>query len=74
MTLAELESGKQARVTDFTGGPGMTKKLENLGLLRGRIVKKISNNPFRGPVVVRIDQLELAIGHGMATRIMVEPL
>lgn len=74
MTLVELNSGKQARVIAFNGGPNMIKRLENLGLLRGKTIEKVSNNPFKGPVVVRIDQVELAIGYRMAGRITVEPL
>jgi ferrous iron transport protein A len=74
MTLVELGSGKRARVTAFNGGPNMIKRLEDLGLLKGKTIEKISNNPFRGPVVVRIDQVELAIGYRMAGRITVEPI
>jgi len=74
MTLTELESGKHARVVAFNGGPNMIKRLENLGLLRGKTITKVSNNPFKGPVVVKIDQVELAIGHRMASRITVEPI
>lgn len=74
MTLAELESGREARVMAFNGGPNMIRRLENLGLLRGKTIKKISNNPFKGPVVVKINQVELAIGFKMASRITVEPI
>lgn len=74
LTLAEMKSGRKAIVTCFTSGPGMSRKLENLGLLPGKTVEKISNNPFRGPVVVRVDQTELAIGYGMARKITVEYL
>ena len=58
----------------FNGGPNMIRRLENLGLLRGKTIKKISNNPFKGPVVVKINQVELAIGFKMASRITVEPI
>ena len=74
MVLTKLESGRQARVIAFNGGPNMIKRLENLGLLRGKTIKKVSNNPFKGPVVVKIDQVELAIGYRMASRITVEPI
>ena len=74
MTLVELDSGRRAKVMTFNGGPNMIKRLENLGLLRGKTIEKVSNNPFKGPVVVKIDQVELAIGYRMADRIMVEPL
>ena len=72
LTMAEMKSGQKAIITCFTSGPGMARKLENLGLLPGKIVEKVSNNPFRGPVVVRVDQTELAIGYGMARKITVE--
>jgi len=74
MTLTELESDRQAQVIAFKGGPNMIKRLENLGLLRGKTITKVSNNPFKGPVVIKIDQVELAIGYRMASRITVEPI
>ena len=74
VTLAEMKSGQKAIVTCFTSGPGMARKLENLGLLPGKMVEKISNNPFKGPVVIRVEQTELAIGYGMAKKITVEYL
>jgi len=74
ITLIEMETGKRARIVDFAGGTAMRQRLENLGLRQGKVIEKISANPFRGPVVVRIDHLELAIGHGMASYIQVELL
>jgi ferrous iron transport protein A len=72
--LSTIHSGCHCRVVRLDGGPNMIWRLDNMGVRVGSIVDKVSNNPFRGPVVFRIDQTELAIGYGMASRIMVEEL
>ncbi|MBN2232218.1 MAG: ferrous iron transport protein A [Deltaproteobacteria bacterium] len=72
--LSTIHSGCRCRVVRLDGGPNMTQRLDSMGLRIGSIVNKVSNNPFRGPVVFRIDQTELAIGYGMASRIMVEEI
>lgn len=74
MTLIEMQTGERARIVEFLGGSVQRRRLENLGLHQGKVIEKISVNPFRGPVVVRVDQVELAIGYGMASRIKVELL
>jgi ferrous iron transport protein A len=74
MTLIEMQRGERARIVEFLGGSVQRRRLENLGLHQGKVIEKISVNPFRGPLVVRVDQVELAIGYGMASRIKVELL
>ena len=37
-------------------------------------IKKVSGHFMRGPVTARVGNTEVAIGHGMARRVMVEVL
>ncbi len=70
--LVKAETGKGYRVVKIIGGYGMIRKLNLLGIREGRIIKKISSQPLRGPVVVEIGGSQIAIGYGMAIRIIVE--
>ena len=74
MTLIECDSNIPHRVVLLEGGARFKLRLENLGLSEGKIITKIFSHPFRGPVTVKIQNTELAIGHGMASRIIVERL
>lgn len=53
-------------------GPGFGRRLEALGIRPGKKVTKVSSMFFRGPVTLRVDNTQVAIGFGMANRILVE--
>jgi Fe2+ transport system protein FeoA len=48
------------------------RRLSNLGIREGVIIKKLSVHPFFGPVIVRVGNCEIAVGRGMASTILVE--
>ena len=48
------------------------RRLEALGIRPGMKVTKISSMLFRGPVTLRMGNAQVAIGFGMANRIIVE--
>jgi len=54
------------------GGWGFTRRLMDMGLTPGTHVKVVKAAPFRGPVEVLVRGARLAIGRGMAERIVVE--
>jgi ferrous iron transport protein A len=49
----------------------MTTHLQALGIMPGKIVTKVSSAFMRGPVVIVVDRVQVAIGFGMASRIIV---
>jgi len=72
ITLAELKPGQRARVV-YTKeyGQGLVQHLADMGLNEGSIIEVVtSSNP--GPLLVAIKDTTLAIGQGIARRIMVE--
>lgn len=70
--LTQLEEGESGVVVDIQGGYGLTRRLESLGIRVGKKVTKVSSQLMRGPVTVRMDNSEVAIGFGMARKILVE--
>ncbi len=72
LSLSQMSAGQSGIVVEITGGHGMVRRLEALGIRPGKRVTKVSSMLFRGPVTVRVDQLQVAIGFGMASRVMVE--
>jgi len=74
LTLAACATGQHYRVVAVQGGHGLRERLEQMGLNQGCVLAKIGKHLFHGPIVVKIKHTELAIGHGMAGRILVEPL
>jgi len=72
LTLAEMKTGQTGIVVGVLGGHGLTGRLDALGIRPGRKVTKLSSTLFRGPVMVRVDSTQVAVGFGMARKIIVE--
>jgi len=72
MSLIELKEKQAAVVREIMGGGGVTMRLEALGIRPGKKITKISSHFWQGPVTVLVDRNKVAIGHGMARKIMVE--
>ena len=53
------------------GGRGAMQKLTDMGLIPGEHLKVLDNSGF-GPVTVLIKGAKVALGHGLAQKIIVE--
>jgi ferrous iron transport protein A len=72
LTLAEMKTGQTGIVVDVLGGHGLVRRLDALGIRPGRKVTKLSSALFRGPVMLRVNSTQVAVGFGMARKIIVE--
>jgi ferrous iron transport protein A len=70
--LTKTKAGKTVRIVSFSESHGMQARLERMGIRIGVIVHIVHTPLVRGPVVVSISRARIAVGHGMATRILVE--
>lgn len=71
-TLSRMSAGEEGVISKIEGGYGLRNRLACLGLRVGKTVKKITSEPLKGPVVVEVDGSYVAIGRGMAEKILVE--
>ncbi len=62
--------GERVRVVATAGGRGMDRKLADLGLVVGSELMVVRHDS-RGPMVVARDDLRLALGMGIAHRVLV---
>lgn len=77
--LGLLNRGEQAEIVEIKGQQACTPEcgknqlchIEDLGLRVGKMVEML-NNEGRGPILLKIDESRIAIGRGMAMKIMVE--
>lgn len=53
-------------------GRNWCRRFSNMGIREGAIIRKLSVQPFSGPVIIRIGNCEIAIGRRMASSILVE--
>ncbi|MCK4427673.1 MAG: ferrous iron transport protein A [candidate division Zixibacteria bacterium] len=69
--LTQLQEGESGVVVNIHGGYGLVRRLESLGIRVGKKVTKVSSQLMRGPITVRIDNSQIALGFGMAKKIIV---
>lgn len=73
ISLTDLAAGKKGKVFSFKGGKKLKKKLDSLGIRKGKQVKKVSDMVLKGPITIQIENSSrVAIGRGMAEKIMVK--
>jgi len=70
--LTQLGANKTAVIKEIEGGFGMIRRLESMGIRPGIKITKISSHFWKGPVTVLVGRSKVAIGHGMAQKIVVE--
>lgn len=70
--LTQLKCKKTAVIKRLEGGREFQRKISNLGVRIGKQVEVVSCQPFSGPMVIKIDSMRVAIGRGMASKVIVE--
>ena len=59
------------KVKSINGGRTVSKRLTDMGLRIGSVLQVVSSNSF-GPIIVQINSTRLALGKGIARKIIVE--
>jgi ferrous iron transport protein A len=72
LPLTKLDANQTGTINEIQGGRRLVARLNALGVIPGKRITKISSMMMRGPVVFRVNNTEVAIGFGMASRVMVE--
>ena len=74
VTLRQIRTGQSGVVLEIQGGHGLISRLYALGIRPGQRITKVSSTLMRGPVTVKVGNARVAIGFGMASKIIVEPI
>jgi ferrous iron transport protein A len=72
MYLLDIREGIWVKVKGFSGGRGMQEKLTQRGLYPGDCVRVLRIAPLGGPLLVEVNGREIALGRGVAQKILVE--
>jgi ferrous iron transport protein A len=71
-TLLHFSTGDSVRVIDFNGGLKLRNKLLQYGIHPGDCLRLLRKAPLDGPLLVECNQREIALGRGVAEKIIVE--
>ena len=70
-TLIELKEGENAEVIKICAGWMATKRLADLGLTPKTKVKVIRKTALQGPIEIELRSSRLALGRGLASKVLV---
>lgn len=68
--LASLKPNEFGQIREIVGGGAIRKRMYELGLNKGAKIKMVKND--FGPVILDISGSKLALGRGIALKIMVQ--
>jgi ferrous iron transport protein A len=71
-TLLQFSPGDSVRVIDFDGGINLRSKLVQHGIHPGDCLRLLRQAPLGGPLLVECNEREIALGRGVADKIIVE--
>jgi len=72
--LTHLKPLESAIIMDILGGTSVNDRLNALGIRKGSKITKLSQHFWHGPTTILIGKSKVAIGRGMAKKILVEPV
>ncbi len=72
VSLDAIETGRSGVVAEIVGGRGVRLRLEQMGIHPGDVIRIKRKSVLRGPILVETNGVEVALGRGIASRILVE--
>ncbi len=72
INLTQMKSGEEGIIVAIQGGYGLRRRIESLGIRVGAKIRKISSQFMRGPTTVQVGNTQVALGFGMAQKIIIE--
>ena len=72
LSLIQMKENRKAKVLEISGGRILQHRMMSMGIYPGREITKLSHFALKGPVTVRVGKSVLALGHGVAAKIILE--
>ncbi|MBT3756355.1 MAG: ferrous iron transport protein A [Candidatus Cloacimonetes bacterium] len=71
-TIHNVKDGETAKIKEVIGRIHFISKAESLGIRVGVQITKVSSQMMHGPITIKVGQSQIAIGHRMANKIIIE--
>ena len=71
-TLDQIYENRKAKVIDIQGGAGIRQRLSQMGIHPGDIITMVRYGALRGPLLIEIHGSQVALGRGIASKIILE--
>lgn len=74
LTLDQIEADQEVRVVRVAGGRGLRQRLNKMGIHSGNSLLVKRSGIIGGPILVHLQGVNVAIGRGMARKVVVEKI
>jgi len=74
MTLDTIKKNQKVKVISVSGGWGVRQRLGCLGIHPGDMLTIKKSAIMQGPILIKIHGNQVALGRGIASRILVEEM
>lgn len=71
MTIDQFNIGQKFKVLEIEGKRA-EKRLFELGIMPGAELELLARHPFRGPLVIKVGNADVALGRSIANKVKVE--
>jgi len=71
MTIDQFEIGQKLKVLEIEGR-GAERRLFDMGIMPGAELELLARHPFRGPLVIKVGNADIALGRSIANKVKVE--
>jgi len=72
ITLVQMKENQKGIILEIPQGAALQNKLMSMGIYKGREIAKISHIGLKGPAAIKVGRSVMVLGHGMASKIIVE--
>lgn len=72
VSLVQMKPNRKGKIVEVSSGSNLANRLMSMNVFNGKEITKLSHVGLRGPVVIKVGRSILALGHGVATKIIVE--
>jgi ferrous iron transport protein A len=67
-----MKINQKGKIVAIEAGRTLTNRFMSMGIYPGSEVTKLSHFIMRGPIAIRVGRTVLALGYGMAHKILIE--
>jgi ferrous iron transport protein A len=73
-TLDKVYENRRSQVIDIQGGQRIRQRLGQMGIHPGDIITILRYGALRGPILIEIHGSQVALGRGIASKVIVEEM
>ena len=67
-----MKEKQKGKVLEISGGSSFAGRMMSMGIYAGREITKLNHFALRGPITIKVGRSVLALGHGIAAKIIIE--